>query len=210
MEEEKYVSRQGVSRDLLHIVAKFGLAELRQYIKAARNPAEVNSILLQSIEWLENGKFTIVRDYNQSPNIGTMPGYQPFEKAWKQLVAIQDLPANKIKNKYQLVLDSVSFVEADIMRRLIRGDFDVENVKVIYGLDDFATESTETTENKSSNEQLQPAVVEAVPNTANGVGGESTNTETPAVEVDGVTAEETPPVTTKKKRGRKKKAATAE
>lgn len=200
MEEEKYVSRQGVSRDLLHIVAKFGLAELRQYIKAARNPAEVNSILLQSIEWLENGKFLIVRDYNQSPSIGTMPGYQPFEKAWRQLIAIQDLPANKIKNKYQLILDSVSFVEADIMRRLIRGDFDVENVKIIYGVADFATENV--TENKSASEQTSPQVDEVAPQLAGDVGGEPNNVETEVLEVP---AAETP---APKKRGRRKKVAT--
>lgn len=200
MEEEKYVSRQGVSRDLLHIVAKFGLTELRQYIKAARNPAEVNSILLQSIEWLENGKFLIVRDYNQSPSIGTMPGYQPFEKAWRQLIAIQDLPANKIKNKYQLILDSVSFVEADIMRRLIRGDFDVENVKIIYGVADFATENV--TENKSASEQTSPQVDEVAPQLAGDVGGEPNNVETEVLEVP---AAETP---APKKRGRRKKVAT--
>lgn len=195
MEEEKYVSRHGVSRDLLHIVAKFGLAEVRQYIKAARNPAEVNSILLQSIEWLENGKFLPVRDFNQSQKVGTMPGYQPFEKAWRQLIAIQDLPLNKIKNKYQLILDSVTFVEADIMRRLIRGDFDVESIKIIYGVGEFTTAET-TTENKSPSEQPTSPVDEVAPVVASDVAREPDNIEAEVVEAP------------KKKRGRKKKATT--
>lgn len=208
MDKRQYVSKNGVSRDLLEIVARFGLAELRPYIQSARNKGEVYSILMQAIEWLDNGKFQAVRDLNQDARVGTLPGFQSFEKAWQQLVKCADLPLNRLKNKYQLVLDSVTFVEADIMRRLIRGEFDVENVKIIYGLEttektndevfltpkepekiaEVVAEVLEVTENKS-----QAAVDESIERTANDVAGKQTNTETTDV------------ITTKKKRARKTK-----
>lgn len=206
MDKRQYVSKNGVSRDLLEIVARFGLAELRPYIQSARNKGEVYGILMQAIEWLDNGKFQAVRDLNQDVRVGTLPGFQSFEKAWQQLVKCADLPLNRLKNKYQLVLDSVTFVEADIMRRLIRGEFDVENVKIIYGLETAETtndevfltpkepekiaevvaEVLEVTENKS-----EAAVDESIERTANDVAGEQGNTETK--------------VTAKKKRTKKTK-----
>ena len=206
MDKRQYVSKNGVSRDLLEIVARFGLAELRPYIQSARNKGEVYGILMQAIEWLDNGKFQAVRDLNQDVRVGTLPGFQSFEKAWQQLVKCADLPLNRLKNKYQLVLDSVTFVEADIMRRLIRGEFDVENVRIIYGLDTTETtndevfltpkepekiaevvaEVLEVTENKS-----EAAVDESIERTANDVAGEQGNTETK--------------VTAKKKRTKKTK-----
>jgi hypothetical protein len=208
MDKRQYVSKNGVSRDLLEIVARFGLAELRPYIQSARNKGEVYSILMQAIEWLDNGKFQAVRDLNQDVRVGTLPGFQSFEKAWQQLVKCADLPLNRLKNKYQLVLDSVTFVEADIMRRLIRGEFDVENVKIIYGLEtaektndevfltpkepekiaEVVAEVLGATENKS-----QAAVDESIERAANDVAGKQTNTETTDV------------ITTKKKRARKTK-----
>ena len=200
MEEEKYVSRNGVSRDLLHVVAKFGIANLRQYIQSARNPVELRDILTQAVKWLEDGTFQAVKDLNQDPKKRNVPGYQPFEKAWKQLIVISTMPAPKIKNRYQLVLDSVTFVEADIMRRLISGNFDVENVKIFYGIGEFATE--QVTENKSPSEQSSSVSVEAAPTVRETLGGEREDAKAP--DVVEVVVEEKP----KKKRGRKKKTET--
>lgn len=202
MEEEKYVSRNGVSRDLLHVVAKFGIANLRQYIQSARNPVELRDILTQAVKWLDDGTFQAVKDLNQDPKKRNVPGYQPFEKAWKQLIIISTMPAPKIKNRYQLVLDSVTFVEADIMRRLISGNFDVENVKIFYGIGEFATE--QVTENKSPSEQPSSVSVEAAPNATDALGGEREDVKAP--DVVEVVVEEKP----KKKRGRKKKAETTD
>lgn len=183
LEEEKYVSRNGVSRDLLHVVGKFGLSNLRQYIQVAKNPVILRDILIQAVEWAEDGTFQIVADFNQSPKFRNVPGAQPFEKAWKQIVQASTLPPQKLKNRYQLLLDSVTFVEADIIRRLISGNFDVENVKIYYGISDFAAESP--TESKSQNEQ--PSEEQSIP------------------EVAPPTTDTTPEPEPKKKRGRKKK-----
>ena len=196
IEEEKYVSRQGVSRDLLHVVTKFGLANLRQYIQSARNPVELRDILLQAVEWLKDGTFQVVSDYNQSPKMRNIPGCQSFERAWKQLKIVSTMPTQKIKNRYQLLLDSVTFVEADIMRRLISGNFDVENVKIYYGVSDFAAESP--TENKSQKgqpeveTQLHPEVAPPEPVVESESVVENEMTEEVVVEKP-------------KKRGRKKK-----
>lgn len=132
--QEKYVSRNGVSRDLLQVVAKFGLAEVRPHINSAKNKGELHDILMQAIEWVEKGTFAGLENVNQSPNLKMGPGYQSFEKAWAQLKACVGLPPNRFKNKYQLVLDSITFIEADIMRRLVLGNFDIENIKVIYNV----------------------------------------------------------------------------
>ena len=110
------------------------------------------------------------------------------------------MPAPKIKNRYQLVLDSVTFVEADIMRRLISGNFDVENVKIFYGIGEFATE--QVTENKSPSEQPSSVSVEAAPTVRETLGGEREDAKAP--DVVEVVVEEKP----KKKRGRKKKTET--
>ena len=208
MEQEKYVSRTGVSRDLLHVVAKFGLAELRPYINSARNKGELHDILVQAIEWVEAGTFAGLENINQSPNIRMGPGYQSFEKAWTQLKACVGLPVNKFKNKYQLVLDSITFIEADIMRRLVLGNFDMENVKIIYGIGEMAKNTeveqvveavkevkdvVEVVTEEPQENKSEPGVAETVQCSSGDVGGES--------EV----AQET--VETPKKRGRKKKTS---
>lgn len=210
MDKRQYVSKNGVSRDLLEIVARFGLAELRPYIQSARNKGDVYSILMQAIEWLDNGKFQAVRDLNQDVRVGTLPGFQSFEKAWQQLVKIADLPLNKLKNKYQLVLDSVTFVEADIMRRLIRGEFDVENVKIIYGL--------ETAEQGNDEVFLTPKEPEKIAEVVAEVLETAEQKELPAAvetndkDVGAILEGErdaTEPKVVKKKRAKKTKKATA-
>lgn len=201
MEEEKYVSRQGVSRDLLHVVAKFGLGELRQYIQSARNPIELRDILTQAIKWLDEGTFQIVYGYNQSEKYRNIPGCQSFEKAWKQLKLVAEMPPAKMKNRYQILLDSVTFVEADIMRRLIDGKFDTENVKIYYGISEFATDSP--AENNSQKGQAQQEIPVELAPPAEEVK-EEPKAEPKAEE--NVVTEEKP----KKKRGRKKKTENVE
>ena len=196
-EKEKYVSRTGVSKDLLQIIARFGIGELRPYFASARNKGELYQILTQAIKWAEAGDFVAVENINQSPKIGKMPGFQSFEKAWKQLVACVGLPLPKFKNKYQLILDSVTFVEADIIRRLVLGRFDIDSVKIIYQLE------TEGKGGEVSEPFLTPTVepemvedkVEAVENQIEGDAENSTV---------GETIEESVKKTAKKRRSTKK------
>lgn len=141
VQQSPFTSRTGISKDLLRLLSSHSIVEVENCFNTALNKVELFNLMCDVIKWVDNATFKDVSALTQTESLPA--GFQPMEKALKQLQyvsTIQNDYATK-RRKYQIVLDSVSFVEADIIKRLINGNFDILSVRKVLGVEPIIEQS---------------------------------------------------------------------
>lgn len=135
VQQSAFTSRTGISRDLLNLLSSHSIRQVQECFDTALNKTELQNLMGDVIKWVDNATFKDVCALKQTQPLPL--GFQPMEKALKQLQYISTIQNDYItkRRKYQLVLDSVSFVESDMIVRLINGNFDILSVRKTLNLD---------------------------------------------------------------------------
>lgn len=121
-------SSNGISQDLVTLLGSYGETQVRKAFESAKNPEALKGLMKEILSY----KFITLPkgDYNSTTKVP----YQSMEKALKQLKYFTtDSPfyIDEItrERKLSILLESVTFIEAEVIIKLMTGSYDVESVK---------------------------------------------------------------------------------
>ena len=123
-------SSNGISQDLVNLLGSYGETQVKKAFETAKNREALIGLMKDILSY----KFIELPE--GSYNSLTKVPYQSMEKALKQLKYFStDSPyyddAQTKKRKLLILLESVTFVEAEAIVKLITGTYDVASVKAV-------------------------------------------------------------------------------
>ena len=121
-------SSNGISQDLVTLLGSYGETQVKKAFETAKNPEALIGLMKEVLSY----KFIELPEGNY--NSVTKVPYQSMEKALKQLKYFTvDSPyyadEETKRRKLSILLESVTFVEAEAIVKLITGTYDVASVK---------------------------------------------------------------------------------
>ncbi len=127
--QKSVFSSDGISQDLVNLLGSYGDTQVKQSFEKAKKKEHLVGLMKQVIE----SKFINVVLKNPI-NQGNRVPFQSMEKAIKQLqyFTIDSPYYNDLETKqrkFEILLDSVTFVEAEALYKLVTGKYDSSAIK---------------------------------------------------------------------------------
>lgn len=123
-------SSNGISQDLVTLLGSYGETQVKKAFETAKNPEYLIGLMKEVLSY----KFIELPEGSYKNSTTKVP-YQSMERALKQLKYFTvDSPyyadEQTKRRKLSILLESVTFVEAEAIMKLITGAYDVASVKV--------------------------------------------------------------------------------
>lgn len=119
----------GISQDLVNLLGSYGETEIKKAFENAKRPDSLVSLMKEiiSYDFIDIPEQFVNNSHNNIP-------YQSMEKALKQLKYFTKnntyFGDEQLKlRKLSVLLESLTFIEADIFLRLIKNNYDKEGIK---------------------------------------------------------------------------------
>ena len=124
-------SSDGISQDLVNLMGSFGITRIKQTLEKSKRPDQLKSLIEKTIDK--------IFDIPEIDLIVLQKNVVPYQSMERALASIErfDVESNYFLStevrhrKYRILLESVTFVEAEALHKLLSKEYDVDSVKKV-------------------------------------------------------------------------------